>query len=111
MGYQRGGYQRRGARPAATGGLLTPRQASALDRMAAANGFASGTALLCDVASCDAAELGRKSRSVVQMFVDQAFARYGTRSPRASYAYTSGGTRMTSRQGRCEDAPCCGCCD
>jgi hypothetical protein len=30
---------------------------------------------------------------------------------RASHAYTSSGARMTSRQGRCEDAPCCGCCD
>ena len=30
---------------------------------------------------------------------------------RKSYAYTSGGARMTSRQGRCIDAPCCGCCD
>ena len=30
---------------------------------------------------------------------------------RKSYAYTSGGARMTSRYGRCEDAPCCGCCD
>jgi hypothetical protein len=27
------------------------------------------------------------------------------------YAYTGSGARMTSRQGRCEDAPCCGCCD
>ena len=26
-------------------------------------------------------------------------------------AYTSSGARMTSRSGRCEDAPCCGCCD
>ena len=30
---------------------------------------------------------------------------------RRSYACTSGGARMTSRRGRCEDAPCCGCCD
>ena len=29
---------------------------------------------------------------------------------RDAYAY-SGGARMTSRRGRCEDAPCCGCCD
>jgi len=27
------------------------------------------------------------------------------------YAYTSSGARMTERHGRCEDAPCCGCCD
>ena len=33
------------------------------------------------------------------------------RLARKSYAYTSSGARMTSRQGRCEDAPCCGCCD
>jgi hypothetical protein len=30
---------------------------------------------------------------------------------RRTYACTSTGARMTSRQGRCEDAPCCGCCD
>ena len=30
---------------------------------------------------------------------------------RSRYAYTSTGARMTSRYGRCEDAPCCGCCD
>jgi hypothetical protein len=27
------------------------------------------------------------------------------------YAYTPGGARMTERSSRCEDAPCCGCCD
>ena len=27
------------------------------------------------------------------------------------YAYTSSGARMTDRFQRCEDAPCCGCCD
>jgi hypothetical protein len=32
-------------------------------------------------------------------------------APRKTYAYTSSGARMTSRRGRCEDAPCCGCCD
>jgi hypothetical protein len=30
---------------------------------------------------------------------------------RKTYAYTSGGARMSNRYGRCEDAPCCGCCD
>lgn len=107
-GYRRG-YAGRPASSGQHGGaLVTPRQAAALDRMAAANGFTSGTALLCDVASCDAAELGRKSRPVVQMFVDQAFARYGTSSPRARYGYTSSGARMTSRCTH-EDYPCCGC--
>jgi hypothetical protein len=46
-------------------------------------------------------------------------ARYAASNPaseaparsRRSYAYTSSGARMTSRYGRCEDAPCCGCCD
>lgn len=93
-------YPRTSAGPRTAGGqraLVTPRQMAALDKMADANGFTSGSALLCDVASCDLAELGRKSRSVVQMFVDDAFARYG-RTPRAS------------SRGRCEDAPCCGCC-
>jgi hypothetical protein len=88
-GYRRGGGDQRGT-------LVTPRQAAALDRMAAAYGFANGSVLLADVASCTVAELGRKSRPVVQMFVDQAFSRYGQ----------TGRTR-----GRCEDAPCCGCCD
>jgi hypothetical protein len=32
-------------------------------------------------------------------------------SPRGKSAYTSTGARMTSRSQRCEDAPCCGCCD
>ena len=32
-------------------------------------------------------------------------------TPRRTYAYTSAGARMSSRRGRCEDAPCCGCCD
>ncbi len=82
----------------ASSALVTPRQSAALDKMAEAHGFTSGSALLADVASCTVAELGRKSRSVVQMFVSQAFERYG----RAA--------RSTSR-GRCEDAPCCGCCD
>jgi len=27
------------------------------------------------------------------------------------HAWTSSGARMTSRYSRCEDAPCCGCCD
>lgn len=27
------------------------------------------------------------------------------------YAYTSSGARMTMSSQRCEDAPCCGCCD
>jgi hypothetical protein len=33
------------------------------------------------------------------------------RQARRSYGYTSGGARLSSRRGRCEDAPCCGCCD
>jgi hypothetical protein len=76
--------------------LVTSRQSAALDKMAVEHGFTSGSALLADVASCTVAELGRKSRSVVQMFVNQAFERYG---------------RTARPRGRCEDAPCCGCCD
>jgi hypothetical protein len=30
---------------------------------------------------------------------------------RKTTGYTSSGARVTSRYGRCEDAPCCGCCD
>lgn len=96
MTYYRAGNRR--TQGSASGTLVSPRQMAALDKMAAANGFASGSALLADVASCTAAELGRKSRSVVQMFVDQAFTRYGRTSRPAS-------------RGRCIDAPCCGCCD
>ena len=33
------------------------------------------------------------------------------RPARKSYAYSSSGARMSNRYGRCEDAPCCGCCD
>jgi hypothetical protein len=33
------------------------------------------------------------------------------RSGRRSYAYTGSGARMTMSSRRCEDAPCCGCCD
>lgn len=99
----------------ARGALVTARQMAALGKMAEANGFADGSALLCDVASCDLAELGRKSRPVVQMFVDQAFQRYGRVSSPARagsrYACTQGGARMTMSSQRCEDAPCCGCCD
>jgi hypothetical protein len=29
----------------------------------------------------------------------------------SKYAYTSTGARMTMSSRRCEDAPCCGCCD
>ena len=29
----------------------------------------------------------------------------------ARHARTASGARMTERSGRCEDAPCCGCCD
>jgi hypothetical protein len=78
--------------------LVTPRQSAALDKMAEANGFANGSALLADVAGRTVAELGRQPRSVGQMFVDQAFTRYG----RAA---------RTVPRGRCEDAPCCGCCE
>lgn len=143
----------RQARPA--GELVSPRQAAALDRMADAHGFASGSALLASVASCSVEELARKSRSTVQMFIDQTFARYGRQAqpaPRGAhdlpagasawafanaeagsmaprqapagadlravsrragsrYGYTSTGARVTMSSARCEDAPCCGCCD
>jgi hypothetical protein len=42
-------------------------------------------------------------------------ARYAETAPapaaRKTYAYSSSGARMTNRYSRCEDAPCCGCCD
>ena len=33
------------------------------------------------------------------------------RTDPGKYAYTSSGARMTMSSRRCEDAPCCGCCD
>ena len=33
------------------------------------------------------------------------------RTDPSKYAYTSSGARMTMSSRRCEDAPCCGCCD
>jgi len=42
-------------------------------------------------------------------------ARYAETTPapaaRKTYAYSSSGARMSNRYSRCEDAPCCGCCD
>jgi hypothetical protein len=97
MSYRTSSY-RRTQGTADRAALVTSRQGAALDKMAQEHGFTSGSALLADVASCTVAELGRKPRSVVQMFVDQAFTRYGRAARPAS-------------RGRCEDAPCCGCCD
>lgn len=34
-----------------------------------------------------------------------------SRSYGSKYAYTSTGARVTMSSRRCEDAPCCGCCD
>ena len=98
------GY-RRTQSTAARGALVTPRQAAALDRMAEANGFANGSALLADVASCTVAELGRKPRGVVQMFIDQAFARYGSTPARA--ATTDPVTGLTCcTHGAASSCPC-----
>jgi hypothetical protein len=36
-------------------------------------------------------------------------ARAGRRD--SKYAYTNSGARVTMSSRRCEDAPCCGCCD
>ena len=48
--------------------------------------------------------------------IAQAAAAYAATAPaeaprRKFAAYTSSGARMTDRFSRCEDAPCCGCCD
>jgi hypothetical protein len=34
-----------------------------------------------------------------------------SRNAGSKYAYTASGARMTMSSRRCEDAPCCGCCD
>jgi len=57
------------------------------------------------------AELPASEREHVAAMA-RAFARESAQdTSRGKYAYTSSGARMTSRRGRCEDAPCCGCCD
>jgi hypothetical protein len=111
MTYRRTTYRTTAPRASSAGQLVTPRQSAALDKMAAANGFTSGSALLCDVASTTVVELGRQPRSVVQMFVSQAFERYGRQSaPREGRAVSYGRHNTSNARGRCEDAPCCGCC-
>jgi hypothetical protein len=42
---------------------------------------------------------------------DGADLREVSRRAGGKYAYTSSGARMTMSSRRCEDAPCCGCCD
>ncbi len=104
MAYRNGYRQARGT--GQRDALVSPRQAAALDKMAAEHGFANGSALLCDVASCDLAELGRKSRTVVQMFVDQAFQAYGRApTPRKTYAYTSLGRASDQPAGALRGCP------
>jgi hypothetical protein len=111
MTYRRTAYRSTAPRATGPAPLVTPRQSAALDKMAAANGFANGSALLADVASTTVAELGRQPRSVVQMFVSQAFERYGRDSaPRDGHAVSYGRHNTGNARGRCEDAPCCGCC-
>jgi len=43
--------------------------------------------------------------------VNPSDAREASRLAGGKYAYTSSGARMTVSSQRCEDAPCCGCCD
>lgn len=109
MAHRRTTY--RSTTPSGSSALVTPRQSAALDKMAAANGFTSGSALLADIASSTIAELGRQPRSVVQMFVSQAFKRYGRNAASdGTPAVNYGHHNTRNARGRCEDAPCCGCC-
>jgi hypothetical protein len=108
--YRRSTYRSTTPRASSAGQLVTPRQSAALDKMAAAHGFTSGSALLADVASSTVAELGRQPRTVVQMFVSQAFERYGRRAEPARTVNYGIGNTSNPRGSRCEDAPCCGCC-
>lgn len=41
----------------------------------------------------------------------RALVSTSSRKYRRGVGYSSSGAFMVSRQGRCEDAPCCGCCD
>lgn len=53
------------------------------------------------VGGCD------EAREKLPVFVKKASKPRGS----SKYAYTGSGARMTERSQRCEDAPCCGCCD
>jgi hypothetical protein len=49
-----------------------------------------------------------------KLAASRAAARASTPAGRhdsSKYAYTASGTRTTMSSRRCEDAPCCGCCD
>ena len=54
-----------------------------------------------------------ESERLASVAATYAASHPASETPRRSRAtaYTSGGARMTNRYGRCEDAPCCGCCD
>jgi hypothetical protein len=80
------------------------------------------TPVLCDGSEADHARLGCKCPDLTgddypDLAGDDSDARYGYGSIGhryggiGKYAYTASGARMTDRASRCEDAPCCGCCD
>ena len=54
----------------------------------------------------ESARIARVAAELAAKAADEA----PQRSSRA-YARTSSGARLSNRYGRCEDAPCCGCCD
>jgi len=81
------------------------------DRMNAAGGFTTATGL------GERDRLARIAATWAAMHPAPVQAPAGAdlrAVPRAAgpkYAYTASGARMTMASARCEDAPCCGCCD
>ena len=56
-------------------------------------------------------ERDRIARTAARYAASEPAAQTASRYSGSKYAYTSSGARMTMSSRRCEDAPCCGCCD
>lgn len=58
-----------------------------------------------------ASERDRIERTAARYAASEPAPQTASRYSGSKYAYTSSGARMTMSSRRCEDAPCCGCCD
>lgn len=56
-------------------------------------------------------ERERIARTAARYAASEPAAQTASRYSGSKYAYTSSGARVTMSSRRCEDAPCCGCCD
>ena len=68
-----------------------------------------------DCASANASSANASSDTGYKAELDEARATHRARSRRPSYGshyarFSSGAEVFTNARGRCEDAPCCGCC-